>query len=234
MSDYYSFIYLDNDIIEDLYPQIFGDIVEAKIVKTKGNSTESKIDGSLVNIINLSRDASGSTMVSEDVKLVSSVARKAQLLINFFKKDNICLHDIIKQNQPLMESVICVGKATFVLRDIYNRKTGRSIFQQYQEGGNMLDENNHPFMREPWRIQNPPFYIEPDDNSIFRLESGDTFGWDRENSIMMNISNYKMKKDIHHLTELVRVNRKFDFYVFGELVMTDGHYCSLSPFAIWQ
>lgn len=234
MKDYYSFVYLDNEMIEDLYPQIFDDVIGIEISNTKEETKNNTISGNLMSVVSASKEGTENISKSENIKLVTSVTKKAQLLINHFKTEIVDFQDIIRQNQPFEDGIICVGRATFELKDIYNKKTGKSILY-----GKKLDAEDERMIKIQGQRNNlHPFYIEPDNDSVFRLEAGDIFyhylNPRAPYGIMLNISNYKMKKEIHHLTEMIRLGREFTFYIFGELIMTDAKYYKISPFAIWQ
>lgn len=113
MKKYYSYIYLDNVIIEDLYPQVFGDTVKTIISKSIEDKANADVNANILNIIGAEIDASEHTITSENVEIVTSIARKAQLLINYFKEDETSISKIIQKNIPFSESVYFVGKSTF-------------------------------------------------------------------------------------------------------------------------
>ena len=121
-------------------------------------------------------------------------------------------------------------KAYFLL-DIYNKNTGESLFP---------DDMIMLFNRS-----NPP-RIELNNDSILILETGDDeyvrrykkYGCMDFNpytlEIMMHLSNIKIRKDVRHLTSVIRKRTSFDFYVFGELIHTNENFYKISPFAMWQ
>ena len=159
MKKFYSYVYLDKNIIDDLYPQVFDDdITEKSITNSNEDITNMNINANLFNILGSEAKNSENNIFSENVKIVTSTARKAQLLINYFKTDTMYIQEIILENQPFDESIFFVGRSTFFLRDIYNKNTGESLFP---------DDMIMLFNRS-----NPP-RIELNNDSILILETGD-------------------------------------------------------------
>lgn len=116
MKDYYSFVYLDNDAIDILYPQVFGDIVEKNIIHSSEESVDASVNANLLSILGSIASSKENSLSSENVRLVTSTPRKAQLLIKHFQKNNsLSLQDIIANNQPFMESLCFVGRDVFSL-----------------------------------------------------------------------------------------------------------------------
>lgn len=221
MKNYYSFVYLDNDAIDTLYPQVFGDVIEKSIVCSSEESIDASINAKILSILgsNVSSKENGS--LSENIKLVTSTPRKAQLLIKHFQNSRLSIQDIITSNQPFEESLCFVGKGSFFLTDIYDKETGISLFSNTQ-------------------------YINLNNNSIIVLETGNTnfinrycSSYDDTNrntdfGVMMHISNLKIKKNIRHLTWIIKRAKHFNFFVFGELIKSSNKFYKISPFAIWQ
>lgn len=232
MKSFYSYVYLDQTVIEDLYPQVFeSDIIEKNIINSNEDITNMNINANLFKILGSEAKNSENNIFSENVKIVTSAARKAQLLINYFKTDTLSIQEIILENEPFSESIFFVGKSTFFLKDIYNKDTGESIFPN-----DMIMMYN----------RTNPSHIELDNNSILILETGDDeyvrrykkYGCMDFNpytlEIMMHLSNIKIRKDVRHLTSIIRKRTSFDFYVFGELIPTNDYFYKISPFALWQ
>lgn len=222
MKNFYSYVYLDTVVIDDLYPQVFeNDIIEKNIIQSNEDTTNMKVNANLLNILGSeARDIENNTF-SESSKIVTSTARKAQLLINHLKTDKVSLQDIITDNQETEESIFFVGKSTFFLKDIYNKETGKSIFL-----------NSHT-------------NLELNENSILILETGDDYYIEKYKrtgypsspclfEAMMHISNIKIRKDVRHLTSVIHQRNQFDFFVLGELIHTNYKFYKISPFAIWQ
>ena len=230
MKNFYSYVYLDKTVIDDLYPQVFeNDITEKNITNSNEDITDMNINANLFNILGSEAKNSENNIFSENVKIVTSTARKAQLLINYFKTDTMSIQEIILKNQPFEESIFFVGKSTFFLRDIYNKNTGESIFP-----------NDMMYYGEI------PRHIELNNDSILILETGDKEYVEKYRTnryidfqpdileIMMHLSNIKIRKDVRHLTSIIRKRASFDFYVFGELIHTNENFYKISPFAMWQ
>ena len=237
MKNYYSFVYLDNDAIDTLYPQVFGDIVEKNIIHSSEEMLAASIGANLLNLLNSNVSSKENSLSSENVKMVTSTARKAQLLVKNFQGDQdkevLNVQDFISKNQPFSESLYFVGRDTFFLSDVYNKKTGSSLFP------NMFDDTRR---------------ISLDDDSVLVLETGST-AFVKEHcseynddddfytiniaarakyGIMMHVSNSKIKKDIRHLTWVIRRAKHFNFFVFGEMIKSSDKYYKISPYAIWQ
>lgn len=154
MKNCYSFVYLDKKMIDILYTQLFDNIVEKIISSTNAEQIDSELQASLFKIINSSINGQESSITSNNVKIVNSIYKKAQILINHFKnEDNINIDDIIENNCIKNESIYFVGKATFFLSDIYDRTSGLSLFSS-------------PYTEDR--------YITIDKNSVFVLETGNT------------------------------------------------------------
>lgn len=130
MKNCYSFVYLDKKMIDILYSQLFDNIVEKIISSTNAEQIDSELQASLFKIINSSINGQESSITSNNVKIVNSIYKKAQILIiNHFKnEDNINIDDIIENNCIENESIYFVGKSIFFLSDIYDKTTGASSF----------------------------------------------------------------------------------------------------------
>lgn len=222
MKNYYSYIYLDKIVIDDLYPQVFNDdIIEKNISQSNEDTINMNINANLLNIFESeTRDIENSTF-SKNSKIITSTARKAQMLINNLKTDKVSLQDIIIDNQQPKESIFFVGRSSFFLKDIYNKETGESIFF-----------NNHT-------------NLVLNDNSILILETGDDYYIEKYKrtgfpsppylfEAMMHVSNIKIRKDVRHLTSVIHQRNQYEFFVFGELIHTSYRFYKISPFAIWQ
>lgn len=222
MKNFYSFVYLDKDSVDDLYSQVFeDDVVEKFITNSNEDITDIDINANLLNVFGSQAKNSENNTFLENVKIVTSTARKAQLLINRFKTDKMSLQDIIKDNKQWEESIYFIGKSTFFLKDIYNKETGKSIFLNNCEN------------------------FELSENSILILETGDDYyiekykrtGYPSSPYIfeaMMHVSNIKIKKDVRHLTSVIQQRNQFNFFVFGQIIHNDNKFYKISPFAIWQ
>ena len=232
MKKYYSYIYLDSTVIDDLYPQIFGDIIEKNVTQSNEDISNMNLNANIFNVFSGNIDKNENNTLAENTKMVTSTARKAQLLINYFKTDNMYIPNIIENNTPFTESVYFVGKSTFFLRDIYNKRTGESLFI----GNSPYSAYNQPKVN----------YLDLDDDAIIILETGDDkyiheyqYGLYRDYlsdaiEIMMHMSNIKIRKDVRHLTSVIHQRHSFNFFVFGELIHTNDSFYKISPFAVWQ
>jgi len=223
MKTYYSFVYLDDNIIDGLYSQLFGDAVEICTMKEDTTNIDASIKSNLMNIIKSTILGQSKTSISEQEKMVISTSKKAQLLINHLKKEEISIQEIISHNQPFNESIYFVGKAYFVISDIYDEKTGLSLFSNRLE-----DELRY--------IGNNAFVIVLENGNTKFIKQNcldDKKNKDYLYGIMLHMSSSKMKKNIRHLTWRVERSKGFDFYIFGELIKCSEVYYKICPFAIW-
>lgn len=229
MKKYYSYIYLDNVIIEDLYPQVFGDTVKTIISKSIEDKANADVNANILNIIGAEIDASEHTITSENREIVTSIARKAQLLINYFKEEETSISNIIQKNIPFKESIYFVGKSTFFLRDIFDKNTGKSLFV-YNTTHKTLD-NEYVIITD-----NAVLVLETgDDEYVYRYQKGGyAHFYSHTIEILMHLSNIKIRKDVRHLTSVIKKRKSFNFYVFGELICENANLYKISPFAVWQ
>ena len=151
MREYYSFLYLDKKSIKNLYPQIFGDMVEKTIARSKEWEVESKIEAGIPKALDANIRGDKSALFSENIKTAKNNAVKAQELINWVRrqeniKDIQYIQDIIESNKN-KNSFPFVGKSVFMLRGVYE-----------------IGETVH-WLDEPFNISN---------KSVFVLESGKT------------------------------------------------------------
>lgn len=230
MKEYYSFVYLDSTVIDDLYPQVFeDDAIEIEVSKSGEETTNADINASFLNILGSKVDSSERTISSKNAKIITSTARKAQLLIKFFEGEELSVEKIIKKNFPLDESIFFVGKSTFFLKDIFDKRTGKSMLVHGGPYGTSTSEN-----------------VVLNDDAVFVLETGDDEYVRRYKNgtyidflpdileIMMHVSNVKIRKDVRHMTSVIRQKSSFNFFVFGELIHTNANFYKISPFAIWM
>lgn len=235
MKKYYSYIYLDSIVIDDLYPQVFDEFAEKNVTYSNEDISNVSLNSNILNILGSSIDKNENSIFSDHIKIVTSTAKKAQLLIDHFKGDETSISKIIQKNIPFSESIFFVGKSTFFLRDILNKTTGKSLFvsdAQYRNSQTSIYLSDE--------------YVVLTDDAVFVLETGDDeyiYRYKRNMyedyspsiiEIMMHLSNIKIRKDIRHLTSAIQKRRSFDFYVFGELIHTNDNFYKISPFAVWQ
>ena len=111
MKTYYSFVYLDDNIIDGLYSQLFGDAVEICTMKEDTTNIDASIKSNLMNIIKSTILGQSKTSISEQEKMVISTSKKAQLLINHLKKEEISIQEIIDKKLmavDLTASIMCL------------------------------------------------------------------------------------------------------------------------------
>ncbi len=238
MKEYYSFVYLDIDSIDNLYPQVFGDIIERNVITSNEESIDESINAKIFNILGANANNKQNSISSENLKFATSTARKAQLLINFFKTDITSIQDIIENVQATNEneSFYFVGNGTFFLSDIYDSQTGVSLFPTHETCENNIQHininNDSVLIMESGNTNFISKYcsecIDLDDYYKINLSNNLKYG------IIMHMSNKKIKKDIRHLTYKIKKAKDFEFYVFGELTKASNRFYQISPFAIWR
>lgn len=230
MNSFYSFIYLDEDIIESLYPQILGDVIESKIAQVVQNESTASINGTLLGGISSSLSEIRNDSYTKSAKLSRATPRKAQLLIEYFRKAETDIFKIISNNQHSEESIFFVGKTVFFLSDIYNNENGVSLF--YSGNSYVKLDSNSTIVLEAGSTnflqQRSSEYTDADDYFEINMSKQENYG------IMMHLSNSKIQKNIRHLTQKIKTGKHFKFYVFGQLVKSSFQFYKIVPFAIWQ
>ena len=233
MKQFYSFVYLDSTAIDDLFPQVFNDdAIETIVTESSEETNDVAVNSDLFTVIGGAIDSRVSTTLSQNTRMVTSTARKAQLLISKFRTDEISIERIIQRNIPLTEGIFFVGQSTFFLRDIRDSTTDKSMFTE--------DEPNRP-------PHSSDENVVLNKDAILVLETGGEEYVRRYRNrrymdytpdileIMMHVSNVKIRKDVRHLTSVIRRRASFKLFVFGLLVPTSrDEFYKISPFAIWQ
>lgn len=230
MKRHYSYVYLDDDQIDILYPQVFGDIIKRTIVKSDEEASDVFVKANLFNLLGSDVGNKTNNSTVENLEIITSAPRKAQLLIDHFSNVPIpSIKEIITKNSPFDESIHIVSRVKFELNQIYNKRTGDALLKETEQ---------------PTKNVNPLFIV--DDDSLLVLESGnydlhsnylpyeDNKGAESDYGIVMHLSNSKMKKDVRHLTSMIRKGSSFNFFVFGELLQLNERYYRINPFAVWQ
>ena len=133
MKNYYSFIYLDDNSINSLYSQVFEDIAEKCITQKDETDTTATIKANIWNVLKSTIYGQERISALESVKIVISTERKAQLLIERLRGEQINIQQIIREHQPFDESVYFVGRGYFYISDIYDEDTSETLF------GNKVD-----------------------------------------------------------------------------------------------
>ena len=241
MKDFYSFVYLDDDAIEILYPQVFGEIIEKYIIQSNEDSTDASIKASLFNLLGSDIGSKSNNSIVENFKMVTSVPRQAQLLINRFRDDAILsIDDIVSLHQPFSEGLHFVGKTTLFLSEVFNKSTGESLMDRYSRYGRYLSLNGTPDKQEG-DYENKLFVLDKDSLFVLQSEYDDLSNqaWsyealDGKYDIRMHLSNSKIKKDVRHLTSAIHRGARFNFFVFGELIQSNQRSYKINPFTVWQ
>lgn len=237
MKPYYSFVYIDDYFIDSLYSQVFGDITEQTILTTNSEDVNVSAESKLLSLLGFGLSGNEAFSESHTNKIVISTPRKAQLLINYLTKEKeviSSLQEIIENNQPFNESLLFVGKATFFLSDIIDKKTDSSLLYANDESDRekvvidknsvlVLETGNTHFIHK--HCSN---YMNTDDYYKLNINKNVKYG------IMMHMSNSKIKKDIRHLTWAISKAKSFNFFVLGELVKSSDQFYKAIPFAVWM
>lgn len=228
MREYYSFLYLDKKSIKNLYPQIFGDMVEKTVICSREWEVESMTKAGIFNTLGSSIRGDKNASSSESIKSEKNTAVKAQELINWIRsqenvKDIKCIQDIIESNKN-KNSFPFVGKEVFMLRGVYE-----------------IGETVH-WLDEPFNISN---------KSVFVLESGKTdfvnkniaeyqgtefYSLNRncKYGIMMHVSKLYMQKEIYSLFTFFRKGEVTSLNVYGQVIKCSDFFYKIDPYAIWM
>lgn len=135
--------------------------------------------------------------------------------------------DTAKKNHSLFRGRIVVGYATFALTQIYD-KEDRLIELTYlsnnfnKKDSTFILESGCRKSLEELRISEESDYYEAYSASIGKY------------GLEMHMSGNKMRREVRHLTQLIKKGKAFDFTVLGQLSCAGGIYYSIKPFAIWD
>lgn len=237
MKPYYSFVYIDDYFIDSLYSQVFGDITEQTVLTTNSEDSNLSAESKIPSFFNFGLSGKETFSESYTNKFVISTPRKAQMLINYLTKEKTfipSLQEIIANNQPFNESLLFVGKGTFFLSDIIDKKTDSSLLYMNQESNykkTIIDENSVLILETGntyFIHKHCADYMNTDDYYKMNISKNVKYG------IMMHMSNSKIKKDIRHLTWAISKAKSFNFFVFGELVKSSEQFYKAIPFAVWM
>lgn len=234
MRSYYSFVYLDDESIESLYSQIFDDIAEKSQLQTNASGVDLSANSKVLNIVGLSVNGKGEVSTTETAKIVTSIYKKAQCIINHFIDNTVFpIQTVIEKEQPFDESALFVGRGRFFLSDIVNKRNGTSILfnaDELQETYPIIDENSL-FVLESGNTRfihdHCCDYMNTDDYYKLNINKNAKYG------LMMHMSNSKIKKDLPHLTWEIKKSKSFNFTVMGELIYSGDRFFKIVPFAIW-
>lgn len=230
MKEYYSFIYLDESNIDQLYSQIFEDIKEQNIVKSTEETLDATIKANLFGVLGSNLDGQLNDLTSVSTIVRPSISQRAQKLINYFRSDIISIQEIISRCPAIEDSTFFVGKAPFFLSDICDENTGSSELENEprfvkltQSSLIMLESGNTEFVKKYSST-----YADSDDYYAMNMSKQSTYG------IMMYLSNSKVKKSIRHLTHQIKRGKHFNFSVFGKLSRYGPTLYGINPYALWQ
>lgn len=231
-----NYIYLDEEVIQGLYNQIYDNIIDEKVLTQ--NNFKGDIDGEVgtSGIVKSMLDA-GVEFNTEYVlqrvnekQLQLSIEKKTNLLISKISNDKIVkIKDILDEKHPLQESIIFVGKALFTLTALYDQnglKTdlSGSLITYYNQNPSMILETGSTF-----NINKYSSYEEYNDDYFDMKEYEDM-----KYGVIMNLGEKKIRQSIRHLTFHIKFGKKFLFNVFGEMYYNGGIYYLIKPFAIWR
>jgi len=232
MNKFYSFPYLDCYNIDQIYSQLFENIIEQSIINSNEGKFDSTVNANLLGILgsNLKGQASNLTSVNTTYNLTSS--QKAALLVERFRNEKISIQEIISENQAKEESIFFVGSATFFLRDIQDVETGKSQLGDRREISPLTDNSlfifesgNTPFIKQ--------YFSENAESHDKHVEYVISISKQAKYDIVMKLSNSKFQKSIRHLNKCVCRGMYNHFYVFGQLIELSTNFYSVNPFAIW-
>lgn len=231
-----NYIYLDEDVIQGLYNQIFDNIIDETI------STQNNFKGDISGGI----EASGITKAVIDAgsnvgaEYTVQKTNEKQYQISVEKKTNLLISkisngapqkisDILDGKHPLKESIIFVGKALFTLISVYNQDgentdLRNSLISYYDRNPSILLETGTTFHIGEYSID------YPDDDEYHDLREFENMKY----GVIMNLGEKKIRQSIRHLTFNIKLGKKFLLNVFGEIYYDSGKYYIVKPFAIWR
>ncbi len=229
-----NYIYLDEDVIQSLYNQVYDNIIEEKMLTQNNYKGEIAGDIEASGIVKSLIDIGGNIAAEYDVQKTNekqyqiSIEKKTNLLISKIADDkSIKIKDILDEKHPLKESLIFVGKALFTLTGLYDKdgiKTDlrESLITYYNQNPSMILETGSTHNVNQYSSYN-------DDEYVYMKEFEDM-----KYGVIMNLGGEKIKQSIRHLTYHIKFGKKFLFHVFGEMNYSGGIYYLIKPFAIWR
>lgn len=229
-----SYIYLDEVEINGLYYQIYPNILEETTTyeSKKNNDINGVVGGSFFDMVKADvelQHSSDNNYLSE-IKTSISVEHKTNVIIkdiceNRFKH----LDDIVETanaSHSLLRGRIIVGYAAFVLTQIYDSEN-RLI--DLDNISNNFDRKNATFILESG-CRNQLERLRMVEETDFYRTYYSTYG---KYGYEMHMSGNKIRRDIRHLTQVIKRGKMFNFTVLGHISYAGESQYAIKPFAIW-
>ena len=228
-----SYIYLDEYEINNLYSQLYPDVLQEVIryeVKQNNNSN-CAISGSALGVIatcGKMDNLSGASYTSEILTKIST-DYKTNLIIKHVCNDCIySLNEIISRfNDPrlILPGQIIVGYANFYLTQIYDVEDKpiplHGIKNNFSKKGTtfILESGNREAIRKLRLEESTDCYEDYFQSEIFGIE--------------MHFGGEKLRREIRHLTETIKEGKVFRCSILGQISYCGMNQYFIKPFAVW-
>lgn len=229
-----SYIYLDEFEINALYNQLFPNILEETFICETQNSggMEGNVGGSILEVVSAdgTLNYSHGKSVINEVKKSISIEYKTNVLIQHICNNHLKsleeVIDIAKNNKSLLRGRIVVGYATFGLTHIYDSQDRLINLAKIPYNFNKKDST---FILESGCRKNLKELSVREDSDYYEAYSTITGKYGLE----MHMSGNKMRREVRHLTQVIKMGKAFDFVVLGQLSYAGDIHYSIKPFAVW-
>lgn len=230
-----SYIYLDEFEINGLYNQIYPNILEetTKYESKKNNALDGNVGGSVLGVINAqgALKHTSDNSVSNEVKTNVPIEYKANVLIQHVCNNQLKhLSDVIeiaKAANSLLRGRIIAGFAMFGLMLIYDSKD--QLIELHTLSNN-FDRKNSTFVLESGcrkELEKLGLIDESDFYYGTRSANEGKYGFE------MHMSGNKIRREVRHLTQVIKRGKAFNFAVLGHLSYAGANQYSIKPFAVW-
>lgn len=229
-----SYIYLDEFEINALYNQLHVNILEqtSTYETQKSSNLDGEVNGTIAELLSVGGNLScskGKNIINE-IKTIIPIERKTNIIIQHVCNNHLKpLENIIdteKKNHSLFNGRIVAGHATFALTQIYD-KEDRLIDLTLLS--NNFDKRDATFILESGCRKNLEQFRVSEESDFYKKYSTsvDKYG------IEMHMGGNKMRREVRHLTQLIKKGKAFEFGVLGQISYAGDIYYSIKPFAIW-
>jgi len=229
-----SYIYLDEFEINALYNQLFPNILEETVICETQNSggLEGNVGGSILDTLSAdgALNYSHSKNTTKEIKTVVSIEHKANVLIQHICNNQLKsleeVIDIAKNSKSLLRGRIVVGYATFGLSYIYDSQDRLIDLMKMPYSFNKKDTT---FILESGCRKTLKELSVSEETDYYEAFSAITGKY----GIEMHMSGNKMRREVRHLTQVIKKGKAFDFMVLGQLSYAGDIHYSIKPFAVW-
>ncbi|MCL2153085.1 MAG: hypothetical protein FWH57_09040 [Oscillospiraceae bacterium] len=229
-----SYIYLDEAEISGLYNQLYPNVIE-KVTST-GKRSDNSLDGSLGGSVFgvVKADGSYETNIEKnttsETKETIPIERKANIIVAHVCNNKLrpleSIIDILRDSNSMLRGSIVAGFATFALTYLYDENEKLIDLATCPHNG---DVKKYTLILESGCTKNVTDLKLNQKGDYYETSGtkGDKYG------IEMHLGGEKMRREIRHLTYLVRNGKAFNFALLGHISHAGDKYYSIKPFAIW-